>query len=75
MERKCSACWELVYGRAPITSATSIAFFVDGYVRFIDFTEKLNGTNNLSELDISVGSSDTESSFTITTTIDNTDFE
>jgi len=41
----------------------------------IDFTEKINGTNNLSELDISVGSSDTESSFTITTTIDNTDFE
>ena len=41
----------------------------------IDFTEKRNGTNNLSELDISVGSSDTESSFTITTTIDNTDFE
>lgn len=41
----------------------------------IDFTEKLNGTNNLSEFDITIGDNDTESDFTITTTIDNTDFE
>ena len=41
----------------------------------IDFTEKPNGTNNLSEFDITIGDNDTESDFTITTTIDNTDFE
>tara|TARA_R100000541_G_scaffold58840_1_gene70829 strand:- start:950 stop:1711 length:762 start_codon:yes stop_codon:yes gene_type:complete len=41
----------------------------------IDFTEKANSTNNLSEMDITIGANDTESSFTVTTTIDNTDFE
>jgi len=41
----------------------------------IDFTETPNSTNNLSEMDITIGGSDTESSFTVTTTIDNTDFE
>ena len=41
----------------------------------IDFTENANSANNISEMDITIGGSDTESSYTVTTTIDNTDFE
>lgn len=41
----------------------------------IDFNQDRNGANNLSELDITIGGSDTESNFTVTTTIDLTDFE
>jgi len=41
----------------------------------IDFNQKSGSSNNISEMDITIGDSDTESSFTITTSIDNTDFE
>ena len=36
----------------------------------IDFNKESGSSNNLSELDITIGGSDTESSFTVTTTID-----
>lgn len=36
----------------------------------IDFNQDRNSSGNLSELDITIGESDTESSFTVTTTID-----
>lgn len=54
------------------------AISAPGVIRqvLIDFSEKAGiDANNLSEMDISIGGSDNESSFTITTTIDNTDFE
>tara|TARA_R110000764_G_scaffold68398_3_gene141885 strand:+ start:6018 stop:6779 length:762 start_codon:yes stop_codon:yes gene_type:complete len=41
----------------------------------IDFSQSAGSTNNISEMDISIGNNDTESSFTVTTSIDNTDFE
>jgi len=41
----------------------------------IDFNQKSGSSNNISEMDITIGDNDTESSFTITTSIDNTDFE
>jgi hypothetical protein len=41
----------------------------------IDFSQSAGSTNNISEMDISIGDNDTESSFTVTTSIDNTDFE
>jgi len=41
----------------------------------IDFSQSAGSTNNISEMDISIGNDDTESSFTVTTSIDNTDFE
>ena len=41
----------------------------------IDFNQKSGSSNNISEMDITIGDRDTESSFTITTSIDNTDFE
>ena len=36
----------------------------------VDFNQDRNSSGNLSELDITIGESDTESSFTVTTTID-----
>ena len=36
----------------------------------IDFNQDRNSAGNLSELDITIGADDTESSFTVTTTID-----
>ena len=41
----------------------------------IDFNQAAGSSNNISEFDITIGGSDTESSFTVTTSIDNTDFE
>jgi hypothetical protein len=41
----------------------------------IDFNQDRNSTANLSEMDLTIGNSDTESSFTVTTNIDLTDFD
>lgn len=41
----------------------------------IDFTENRNSANNISEMDITIGESDTESDYTITTTFSLNDFD
>jgi len=41
----------------------------------IDFNQAAGSSNNISEFDITIGGSDTESNFTVTTNIDLTDFD
>jgi len=41
----------------------------------IDFNQSAQSANNISEMDITIGASDTESDFTVTTNIDLTDFD